>query len=85
MSLCHMPPKFTVSCGSFETAMMSGNPSMPRTNGYSTGSPIRRANARNSAGSEELVAEEHDEVLQPRPADLGHGFVDQIGRQIDAR
>ena len=78
MSLCQMPPKFTVSCGSFVTAMISGKPSMPFTNGYSTGSPMRRANARNSSGSSDLVAEEHDEVLEPRPPDLGHRLVGEV-------
>ena len=50
VSLCQMPPKFTVSPGSFATEMISGKPSIPFTNGYSTGVPIRRANARKSAG-----------------------------------
>ena len=57
---------------------------MPLTNGYSTGSPMRRANARNAVGSEGLVAEEHDEVLEPRAADLGHGLVGEVGREVDA-
>ena len=44
-----MPPKFAVSCGSFDTVMISGKSSIPFTNGYSTGSPMRRANARNAS------------------------------------
>src|SRR5436309_11196220 len=45
-----MPPKLTRSCSSLSTGMISGNSSRPFTNGYSTGSPNRRAKARNSAG-----------------------------------
>ena len=33
VSLCQIPPKFTVSCGSFVTAMISGWLSRPLTNG----------------------------------------------------
>ena len=51
VSECQMPPKFCRSCSSFFTSMTSGNPGMPFTNGYSIGSPIRRANAMNSAGA----------------------------------
>ena len=35
-------------------------------------------------GLEELVAEEHDEVLEPGPADLGHRLVGEVGREVDA-
>ena len=84
VSLCQMPPKLTVSCGSFVTEMISGNPSMPFTNGYSTGSPIRRANAEELLGTEELVAEEDHEVLEPGPADLGDGVVVEAGREVDS-
>ena len=35
-------------------------------------------------GTEELVAEEDHEVLEPGPADLGDGLVDQVGREVDA-
>ena len=57
---------------------------MPLTNGYSTGSPMRRGEREERRRVERLVAEEHDEVLQPRPPDLGHGLVGQIGREVDA-
>ena len=84
MSLCQMPPKFTVSCGSFATAMISGNPSMPFTNGYSTGSPMRRGEREELLGCELLVAEEHHEMVEPRPADLGDGLVGELGGEVDA-
>src|SRR5687767_3848695 len=46
-----MPPKLCFSCSSFFTSMTCGKPSMPLTNGYSTGVPMARANAMNCAGS----------------------------------
>ena len=35
-------------------------------------------------GAELLVAEEHDEVLEPGAADLGDGLVGEVGREVDA-
>src|SRR5262245_22828863 len=45
-----MPPKFTRSSACLSTGMISGDSGKPFTNGYSMGSPKRRAKARNAAG-----------------------------------
>jgi enoyl-CoA hydratase len=52
-------------------------------NGYSTGSPSRRAKARNSSGPERLIAEEDHQVLQPDPPELGHDVVGEVGAEVD--
>ncbi len=73
-----MPPKLTVSFGSFLTAMISGWSSKPRTNGYSIGSPMRSREGDERIAVELLVAEEHHEVPEPRGADLRHRLVVEI-------
>ena len=57
---------------------------MPFTNGYSTGSPIVFAKARNRVGVEGLVPEEDDAVVEPGPPDLGDGVVGEVGGEVDA-
>ena len=81
VSECQMPPKLWRSCSSFFTSITSGNPSMPLTNGYSIGSPMRRAKAMNWAGIELLVAEEDDLVLEKG---LSNFLFGKILRQVDA-
>ena len=73
-----MPPKLTVSFGSFLTAMISGWSSKPRTNGYSIGSPIAPGEGHERVTVEMLVAEEHHEVPEPGGADLRHRLVVEI-------
>ena len=84
VSLCQIPPKFTVSCGSFVTAMISGWLSMPFTNGYSHRLADAAREGEELVGPEDLVAEEDDEVVQPRVSDLGNDRVVEIGREVDA-
>ena len=66
-----MPPKLTRSCSNLTTGVIWGKPSSPLRNGYSTGSPTRRAKPSSSAGVEMLVAEEDHEMGEPRAADRG--------------
>ena len=70
--------------GASMTAMISGKPSMPRHERVLdrlADAPGEREERRRA---ELLVAEEHDEVLEPRPADLGHRLVGEVGREVDA-
>ena len=83
MSLCQIPPKFTVSCGSFVTAMISGWLSRPFTNGYSHRLADATREGEELVGVELLVAEEDDEVLEPRAPDLGDDRVVEVGREVD--
>ena len=54
------------------------------TKGYSTGSPMRACERKERVRVELLVAEEHHEMREPRPADLGHRLVRDVGREVDA-
>ena len=84
MSLCQMPPKFTVSCGQLRDRDDLGE----AVDALHERVLDRLADAAGEreelVGPEDLVAEEHDEVLEPRPADLGDRLVDEVGREVDA-
>ena len=57
---------------------------MPLTNGYSTGSPKRRAKREELRRRQLLVAKEDDEVIEPGPADRRDRIVVELLREIDA-